>query len=238
MPAGHYRIEVENRGFKSVVMPGVTLHIQDVDEINFEMALGSMSETVTVNSDNVQMNTTDASVSTVVDQALISELPMNGRSLDTLFLLTPGVVPSGTQNAGGQYSVNGQRSSGNYLTVDGASGNLYLGTNVSGGPVGTAQTSIAGSTYATSASGGTNGLLPVDAIEDQRERLHNAIDSLFHIPIVRQRRPPHLSDAAAFESTPIHLDLFDHRQVFIQEVRAHPQSGFRLPATAKNRLPY
>ncbi len=165
---GTYRLEVDKQGFKGIIEAGLVLHVQDVVQINFHMALGSMSETVTVNGSGVQMNTTDASVSTVVDQALISELPMNGRSLDSLFLLTPGVVSSGTQNAGGQYSVNGQRPSSNYLTVDGASGNVFLSSQFNGNVLGSLQTGIAGSTYATSASGGTNGLLPVDAIEEYR----------------------------------------------------------------------
>jgi hypothetical protein len=64
--------------------------------------------------------------------------------------------------------VNGQRPSSNYLTVDGASGNVFLSTSFGGGSFGTGQTGVAGSTYATSASGGTNGLLPVDAIEEFR----------------------------------------------------------------------
>jgi hypothetical protein len=49
LPIGDYRVEVEHTGFKSIVEPGITLHTQDALELNFEMALGSASETVTVN---------------------------------------------------------------------------------------------------------------------------------------------------------------------------------------------
>jgi hypothetical protein len=41
---GNYRIEVEHVGFKTVIAPGIVLHTQDVLEINFEMAIGSASE--------------------------------------------------------------------------------------------------------------------------------------------------------------------------------------------------
>lgn len=161
---GTYRIEVDKQGFKGIIEAGLTLHVQDVVQINFHMAVGSMSETVTVNSGDVQMNTITASVSSVVDQQLISELPLNGRSLDTLFLLTPGVVATsagaGGPGTGGGYSINGQRGSANNLTIDGASGNFYLSVN--------SQQGFAGTNYAESASGGTNGLLPVDAIEEYR----------------------------------------------------------------------
>jgi len=62
------------------------------------------------------INTTDASVSTVVDQSYIKKHALNGRSLQDLILLTPGVVTQTPQNNGtsgngitGEFSVNGQR---------------------------------------------------------------------------------------------------------------------------------
>src|ERR1041384_2808692 len=45
LPPGDYRIEVEKPGFKKIVKPGVTLHVQDALELDFEMTLGSLSET-------------------------------------------------------------------------------------------------------------------------------------------------------------------------------------------------
>jgi hypothetical protein len=166
--SGRYQVTVQAKGFQTTVLDGLKLDVAATANYEFKLKVGSQDQTITVSAGGPTINTADASVSTVIDQQLISELPLNGRSLDTLFLLTPGVVPSGTQNAGGQYSVNGQRSSGNTLTVDGVSGDMYLGNSTSGGPFGTAQTGFSGSTYATSASGGTNGLLPVDAVEEYR----------------------------------------------------------------------
>jgi len=48
LPPGTYRIEVERLGFKAVIKSDVILHVQDTLEINFEMELGSASESVTV----------------------------------------------------------------------------------------------------------------------------------------------------------------------------------------------
>ena len=73
------------------------------------------------------MNTTDATVSTVVDRQFAENLPLNGRSFQTLIQLTPGVVL--TANNGydtGQFSVNGQRASSNYWMVDGVSANIGM----------------------------------------------------------------------------------------------------------------
>src|SRR3712207_5581937 len=48
LPPGDYRVEIEKPGFKKIVKPGVTLHVQDALELDFEMTLGPLSETVTV----------------------------------------------------------------------------------------------------------------------------------------------------------------------------------------------
>src|ERR1700724_941968 len=48
LPPGNYKIEVEKQGFKSIVKPDIVLHVQDAIAINFTMAVGSTSESVTV----------------------------------------------------------------------------------------------------------------------------------------------------------------------------------------------
>src|SRR5258706_8266937 len=92
LPPGDYRIEIEKTGFHSIVKPDVTLHVQDRIELNFEMAVGSASETVTVSGGAPLVNTQDASVSTVVDRHFVENVPLNGRSFQTLISLTPGTV--------------------------------------------------------------------------------------------------------------------------------------------------
>jgi hypothetical protein len=54
VPPGTYRIEVEKSGFKKLVRPDVTLHVQDALAIDFEMAVGSVSETVRVEAGTVR----------------------------------------------------------------------------------------------------------------------------------------------------------------------------------------
>jgi hypothetical protein len=160
---GSYRLEVDKEGFKGIIEPGVVLHVQDIVQLNFHMALGSMSETVTVEANSVNINTTDASVSTVVDRQFAENLPLNGRSFQTLINLTPGVVITPTTLYDqGQFSVNGQRTSSNYWMVDGVAADL----GVSSGSLNGA--GMAGSVGSYSASGGTNSLVSVDALEEFR----------------------------------------------------------------------
>src|SRR4029077_20445757 len=66
LPPGLYRLEIEKPGFKKLIKPDVTLHVQDALEINLEMTVGSASETVTVESGAPLVNTESATVSTVI----------------------------------------------------------------------------------------------------------------------------------------------------------------------------
>jgi hypothetical protein len=164
---GIYRMTLDKDGFKSIVKSGVDLHIQDVASINFELQIGSVNETVTVEAGGVVINTTDAAVSTVVDRKYVENMPLNGRSFQDLILLTPGVVTTSPQasaslGASGEFSVNGQRTESNYYTVDGVSANV----GIQGGN--TKVPSTSGSLPVSTAVGTTQGLVSVDALEEFR----------------------------------------------------------------------
>jgi len=171
IPTGTYRVVVQKTGFKTIVKQGVELHVQDVIALNFQLEVGSVAESVTVEAGASLINTTSAAVSTVVDQAYVKNMPLNGRSFQDLILLTPGVVTespqvNGTRGLGeaGEFSVNGQRTESNYYTVDGVSANVGVaaGTNIIIG--GGASGSIASST----ALGTTQALVSVDALQEFR----------------------------------------------------------------------
>jgi hypothetical protein len=163
LPPGTYRIEVEKTGFKRLVKADVILHVQDALEIDFEMTLGAASDTVTVEAGAPLVSTESATVSTVVDRTFVENLPLNGRSFQTLIMLTPGVVVTATAfDDQGQFSVNGQRADANYFTVDGVSANFGVT-----GYIAMVQ-SASGALPALSASGGTNSLVSVDAMQEFR----------------------------------------------------------------------
>ena len=162
-PPGNYRIEIEKTGFKKLVKPDVTLHVQDAIELNFELTLGSMSETITVEAGAPLVNTESGTVSTVIDHTFVDNLPLNGRSFQTLIMLTPGVVVTQTAfDNQGQFSVNGQRADANYFTVDGVSASF----GATG--YGTLAQIAGGALPALSVSGGTNSLVSVDAMQEFR----------------------------------------------------------------------
>src|SRR5579872_6875929 len=59
LPPGVYRLVVEKPGFKSVLKPDITLHLEDVLDLNLNLQVGSASETVTVEAGAALVNTTD-----------------------------------------------------------------------------------------------------------------------------------------------------------------------------------
>jgi len=96
LPPGRYRIEVEKLGFKAVIQSGVVLHVQDALQVNFEMMLGSASESVTVEGEALPIDTESSTVGTVVEQRKANELPLNGRNVFNLIVLAPSVIPQGS----------------------------------------------------------------------------------------------------------------------------------------------
>ena len=162
LPPGQYRLIIQKNGFKTVVKQDIDLHVQDVIALNFQLELGSVAESVTVEGGSPMIETADGSVSTVVDRNFAENLPMNGRSFQTLIQLTPGVVVAPTNvRDGGQFSINGQRAASNYWMVDGVGANIGIGVNANGNP----GNGLAGAANSFSALGGTNSLVSVDAMQ-------------------------------------------------------------------------
>jgi len=165
LPPGTYHIQVSKAGFKTVIHPDISLYVQDAKAIGFALPVGSVSDTVTVEGGAPLIDTESAAVSTVVDRQFAENLPMNGRSFQTLIQLTPGVVLTTTNyNDNGQFSVNGQRAASNYWMVDGVSANIGIGVSVAGFP----GNGLGGSLGAFSALGGTNSIVSVDALQEFR----------------------------------------------------------------------
>src|SRR5215831_5914650 len=168
LPPGPYEIRVDKAGFQSLVRGGLTLHIGDRVQMDLGLSVGASKEAVTVEGGPELLNTDDASVSTVVERQTVENMPLNGRSFQSLLNLMPGVNPinpssaGNVQNAQGQFTVNGQRADANYFMVDGVSANTGVSSGRFLGQGGT------GSLPATTALGGFNGLVSVDALQEFR----------------------------------------------------------------------
>jgi len=160
---GSYNLAVTSQGFKQYVEQGLVLQTQDTVAQNVTLEIGAESQTVNVSSETALMNSQNATVSTVVDRQTVANMPLNGRSFQGLITLSPGVATVATGLlTPGQFVVNGQRSDTNSFTVDGVSANVASPLTSSLNTNGT------GSTPTNSATGGFNGMVSVDALQEFR----------------------------------------------------------------------
>ncbi len=163
---GHYTLQIERDGFDTTQLTEITLNVGDNKSVIIRMKVGSKNETVTVDGSGLQINTTDASVSTVIDRKFVENIPLNGRSFQSLEALVPGtaLVPSSGVGQSGEITVNGQRTEANNFTVDGVSVNTGVnGSNAAGSGGG-----FSGSTPGETALGTTQSLVSIDALEEFR----------------------------------------------------------------------
>jgi len=121
LPPGNYKIEVEKLGFKGIVKPDVVLHVQDAFAINFQMALGSVSESVTVEAGTPLLESQTSSTGSIVTPQNIEEMPINGRNFLDLMQLVPGVTVNRQADQGSDSAtpVLGERAGNTVFMIDG-----------------------------------------------------------------------------------------------------------------------
>ncbi len=86
LPVGPYRLEVKSPGFKDYVQDGIQLSLNNNIQINVAMQVGAASERVEVTATTSMVETKENSVSSLVEQQRINELPLNGRQATQLIL--------------------------------------------------------------------------------------------------------------------------------------------------------
>jgi len=208
-----YRLTIQKEGFRTVVRPTLQLYVQDAVSENFTLAIGPMSESVTIEGDTLgDLQTDSATVSTVVDDQFVQNMPMNGRSFQSLIALTPGVVFTSTVQANGQFATNDQSPQGNYFTIDGVSANFGIANSVS------LNQSIGGTLPGLTASGGTNGLVSIDAMQEFRIQTSSYAAEYGHTPgaqiSIVTKSGSNRFHGTAFDY--LRNDIFDARNYFDQ----------------------
>src|SRR5260370_29011535 len=119
-------------GFETVVREGIKLEVGENARMDFSLRLGDFRTEVTVHGGPALINSKNACVGTVIDRDIIDKMPLNGRGIQSLIELSPGVVAVPVVQASrGQFAINGQRSDANYFSVDGVSANFALANPLS-----------------------------------------------------------------------------------------------------------
>ena len=124
LPVGQYEVKAEKPGFKTAVRSGINLVVGQEAVVNLQVDVGEIMQQVTVTGEAPVINTTTASVSGMVGEREVKDLPLNGRSFDNLITLNPGTVNYSAFKSG----VTGPSSVGNYFSVAGRRplDNLFL----------------------------------------------------------------------------------------------------------------
>jgi hypothetical protein len=133
LPPGRYRLTASVPSFAQGVVENVDLNVNDALHFDFDLKVGSVSESVSVDANAVQVQTVATSTGTTIESPQILAMPLNGRSYLDLLSLQAGVSPantngnyadrgpaSGLYTSTGNVSTDGQPEYGNAFLVNGA----------------------------------------------------------------------------------------------------------------------
>jgi carboxypeptidase family protein len=120
---GDYEVQASKTGFSTVVRRGITLTVGAQSVVDFSLPVGQQQQTVTVEGQVSQVETTNAAISTFTSEKQMRELPLNGRNFEQLIQLAPGVATvqwsnNAMQGRAAQYSVAGGRPEGQAIMLD------------------------------------------------------------------------------------------------------------------------
>ncbi len=120
---GTYSVEVTAPSFQKQLQSNIKLDVGASVTLDFHLTVGQVTEQVQVTAEAVLLQTDDSNVGTVIENAQVVELPLNGRNFNNLTRLTPGAV-RGTSNGaetiqGETFAVAGDRSDNTYYSLDG-----------------------------------------------------------------------------------------------------------------------
>jgi hypothetical protein len=165
LPPGRYVVIGRHAGFQTIEERNIVLSANTVQSLLLTMKVAGDTQSVTV-VDRPSLINLSPAVSNTIDQVLVAQLPLDGRSIQSLITLSPGIQLSPVYGSGGnpgQFSVNGMRSNTNYFTVDGVSANF--GSSAYGGYGGINDAS-SGSTPSTDVVGSFANLVSVDDLQE------------------------------------------------------------------------
>jgi Carboxypeptidase regulatory-like domain/TonB dependent receptor-like, beta-barrel len=154
-----YSVSVRHKGFRSAEIKNLNLNVHDQIALIIQLQVGSIGETVNVEANPGFLR--QMGVSANLDGKFAENLPSNGRTLQLLILLAPGMVQTKSTFAEqGQFSVNGQRANANYFLVDGVSANIGVAAGAGLGQSG------AGALPVLSVFGSTHTLSSLEAVQE------------------------------------------------------------------------
>lgn len=123
LPIGDYSVTAEKSGFKGFTAAHIHLDLDQIFSLQVAMELGATSETITVEANPAQVETTSMQLGTTVTGSQIVDIPLNGRNWTQLMQLQPGVEASNDRFGTGAFSTNGSETQQNSFLINGTDSN-------------------------------------------------------------------------------------------------------------------
>jgi hypothetical protein len=123
LPIGDYSVKVEKGGFKTFTEGHIHLDLDQIFNLKVSMEVGAVSDTITVEANPAQVETTSMQLGTTVTGQQITDIPLNGRNWTQLMQLQPGVQSSSDRFGAGAYSTNGAETQQNSFLINGTDSN-------------------------------------------------------------------------------------------------------------------
>lgn len=163
---GEYSLEATAKGFGKTSIRSMTLRARDRRNLRLTLQLEEISQSMDITGKE-DIVASDPSFGAVVEQSAMRDLPLAGRSIDTLLLLAPGTSSAA---AGAEINSNGMRSNTNYYTLDGVSlsaGLPMLSSAGMPGPMGRMMGMASGASSSAS-QGAPTELVSMEALQEVR----------------------------------------------------------------------
>jgi hypothetical protein len=125
MPPGTYELSFEGKGFQRQTQTGVTLTVNQNLRADAALQIGAVETQVTVSGTAPLVDTTSPTLSGLIDDRRVVDLPLNGRNIIGLARILPGVLnveapqQLGDARGGPEMNVNGGRANMNFFTLNG-----------------------------------------------------------------------------------------------------------------------
>ena len=100
LPVGKYNLTANAQGFSIAHVDSVTLDVSQTRNIDFKVVPGGESQTAIVTAAPPLLNTTDPSLAGLVSEQQVQTLPLNGRSIQNLVMLQPGMAQDNNGSMG------------------------------------------------------------------------------------------------------------------------------------------
>ena len=162
LPPDTYTLRAQSEGFRALETPPLTLAASEARALRLVLSIAQFGEVVSIHERAASSANAEADTPGItLTNDFITSLPLNGRGLNALLALAPGVaLTKATRDEQGQFSVHGLRANANYFSIDGVSANTSVTAHLSLGQAG------AGALPGLNATGNTASLVSLEALQE------------------------------------------------------------------------